>query len=531
MAKFTPEDKFILAHDMGTSSNKAMLVNIYGDILDSTKQEYPMLFPQPGFAEQEPEDWWKAICETTRSLLAKTAVDPHQIVGVTMSSQMQGLVCVDSSGKPLRPAISWADNRGGDVMRKYLWTAPRIQGYNLFRLLKFLHITGGVPGLAGKDIIGKLLWLRDNEPDIFYNTNKFLDPKDYIILLLTGNYVKSTDLAVVWWLLDTRHRRNVWHPGLCKLAGISIDRLPEVKESAAIVGSITEQAARQTGLLPGTPVINGAGDISATALGSGAVEDGRMHIRIGTSGGVAGHFSRRKIDIIHYAGCIGSAFPQKYYLGIGTQDTMGICLEWVKNKVIYHAQKLKEEYNVDKIYVILDKLVERVPPGADGLVFTPWMYGERCPVNDDTLRAGLYNIGLNHTRDHIIRAVFEGIAMNARWSLETMERLFKPVQEVTFVGGGAASDVWSQIMADVTNKIIHQVVEPQQAAGRGVALLASYSLGFLKTFEDIGKHTKIKRTYYPNPANRALYDRLFAAFKMLYKQNKQWYAMMNSRNK
>ncbi len=524
-------EKYILSHDMGTSSDKAMLVTIFGEIIDSTKKEYPLHVPQPGFAEQEPADWWDAVCETSRTLISKTGIDPAAIVGVTMSSQMQGLVCVDQAGVPLRRAITWVDARAGDIMRKYMWTFPRVQGYNIFRLLKFLHITGGAPGLAGKDIIGKIIWLKEHEPEVIARTHKYLDPKDYIIFKMTGSFIKSTDLAVVWWLLDTRKNRNVWHPKLCKMAGIEMDKLPEVRESAAIAGQITAAAAQALGVKAGTPMINGAGDISASALGSGAVVDGKMHVRVGTSGGVAGHFTKRKINIAKYAGCIGSAYPQKYYLGIGTQDTMGICLEWVKNKVIYHAEKLKEEYRVDKIYMILDKLVQRTNPGADGLIFTPWLYGERCPLNDDTLRGGLYNIGLNHTRDHIIRAVFEGIAMNARWALETMEDLYQKVDELNFVGGGAMSETWCQIMADVTNRIIHQVSDPQQAAGKGVALLASYALGYIKTFEEIGTYVRIKNTFYPNPANRALYDRQFQAFKALYKQNRRWYARMNSKTK
>lgn len=524
-------EKFILAHDMGTSSNKAMLVTVYGEIIDSTKKEYQLYVPKPGFAEQEPYDWWDAVCETSLAVIEKTKVNPQDIVGVAFSSQMQGLVLVDKDGKPLRRAISWVDTRAGDIMRDRIWTQPRIMGYNIFRLIKFLTITGGSPGLAGKDIIGKILWLEKHEPEICAATYKYLDPKDFIIYLLTGNYVKSTDLAVVWWLMDTRHRRNCWNKRLCKMAGIDINKLPEVKESGAIAGTITEEAARLTGLLPGTPVITGAGDISASALGSGAIENGQLHVRIGTSGGVAGHFTKRKIDLAHYAGCIGSAYPQKYYLGIGTQDTMGICLEWVKQKVIYHSEKLREEHKVDKIYQILDILVQRVKPGADGLIFTPWLAGERCPLNDDTLRGGLYNLGLSQTRDHIIRAVFEGIAMNARWAMETMEKLFKPVQTLNIVGGGAMSEVWCQIMADVMNRPINQVSDPQQAAGRGVALLASWSLGYIKTFEDIAKYIKIRKTFYPNPENRQLYDRQFKAFKMLYKQNRKWYAMMNSQNK
>ncbi|MFA4839357.1 MAG: FGGY-family carbohydrate kinase [Candidatus Neomarinimicrobiota bacterium] len=524
-------DKYILAHDMGTSSNKAMLVTVYGDIIGSTKKEYPLYVPQTGFAEQEPYDWWDAICETSKAVIQKTGVNPADIVGVTFSSQMQGLVLVSKEGEPLRRAISWVDSRAGDIMRERIWTWPRVQGYNIFRLLRFLRITGGAPSLAGKDIIGKILWLKRHEPDIIAKTYKYLDPKDFVVYKLTGNYVKSTDLAVVWWLLDTRKNINQWHAGLCKMVGIETEKLPEVKTSKAIVGSITETAALATGLLPGTPVINGAGDISASALGSGAVENGRLHVRIGTSGGVAGHFTKRKIDIAHYAGCIGSAYPEKYYLGIATQDTMGICLEWVKNKVIYHAEKLQQEYEVDKLYQVLDKLVQRVKPGSDGLIFTPWLYGERCPLNDDTLRGGLYNIGLNHTRSHIIRAVFEGIAMNALWALETMENLFEKVDDLNFVGGGALSDTWCQIIADIMNRPIHQVTDPQQAAGKGVALLASWSLGYIKTFEDIGKHVKIKNTFYPIPENREVYDKQFKAFKKLYKLNRKWYAHMNSKTK
>jgi xylulokinase len=315
------------------------------------------------------------------------------------------------------------------------------------------------------------------------------------------------------------------------MVGIDINKLPEVRESASIAGTVTEEAARATGLLPGTPVITGAGDISASALGSGAITDGKLHVRIGTSGGVAGHFTKRKIDLAHYAGCVGSAYPQKYYLGIGTQDTMGICLEWVKNKVIYHGEKLRQEYNVEKLYQVLDVLVQKIKPGADGLIFTPWMAGERCPLNDDTLRGGLYNLGLSQTRNHVIRAVFEGVAMNARWAMETMEHLYKPVKELNFVGGGACSEVWCQILADVMNRQINQVADPQQAAGKGIALLASWSLGYIKSFDDIANYIKIRKSFYPNPENRQLYDRLFKAFKMLYKQNRRWYAMMNSKNK
>jgi len=520
-------EKYIISHDMGTSGDKAILVTVHGDIIDTATQHYPIYHPQPGYAEQDPFDWWNAVCSTTRSVIKKSGIAPQDIVGMTFASQMQNVIPISADGKPLMRSMTWLDGRSANIMREKLWTPPRILGYNVFHLLRFLRITGGCPGHTGKDQIGKILWLQTYEPEIFANTKNFLDAKDFIIYQLTGNMVTSVDLAVVWWLLDTRKNRNQWHPGLCKLANIRVEQLCEVRESAAIAGELTEQAAEQTGLLPGTPIINGAGDLSAAALGSGAIDDGELHISVGTSGWVAGHFTKRKIDIAHYTGCIGSAYPQKYYLGMAHQETAGICLEWLKNKVLYHKEQLTEERQVTEIYQVLDQLAEQAGPGAEGLIFTPWMYGERCPLDDDYVRAGLYNIGLNHSREHIIRAVFEGIALNTRWALETIENLYTKVAELNIIGGGAKSDVWTQIFADVTNRKINRVKDPQQAGAKGMALLASLTLGYLESFSDIKKYIKIDRSFHPNPANRKLYDNLFKEFKNIYKQNKKWYKRMN----
>jgi len=520
-------EKYIISHDMGTSGDKAILITIYGDIIDFAKQNYPMYHPQPGFAEQDPLDWWNAVCDTTQAVLKKTGVNPKDVLGMTFSSQMQNLIPVGKDGAPLIRSMTWLDGRSAEIMREQLWIPPRILGYNIFHLLRFLIITGGSPGHTGKDQIGKMLWLQKYEPELFAKTHKFLDAKDFIIYQLTGNMVTSVDLAVVWWLLDTRKNRNQWHAKLSRLAGIRLNQLPDVRESADIVGEITATAAERTGLLPGTPVINGAGDLSAAALGSGAIDEGELHISLGTSGWVAGHFTKRKLDIPHYTGCIGSTYPQKYYLGMAHQETAGVCLEWLKNKVLYHEQQLKEERKVLEIYQVLDQLAEQAGPGAEGLIFTPWMYGERCPLDDDFVRAGLFNIGLNHSREHIIRAVFEGIAFNTRWAMETLEKLYSKVDQLNIIGGGAKSNIWCQIMADITNRKINRVKDPQQAGAKGMALLASMTLGYIDSFEDIKNYIKIDRSFYPNPENRKLYDRLFKEFKNIYKQNKKWYKRMN----
>ena len=219
--------------------------------------------------------------------------------------------------------------------------------------------------------------------------------------------------------------------------------------------------------------------------------------------------------------------PDRYYLAMAHQETCGICLEWLKNKVLYHKDQLKKEYKTSVIYEIFDELAGRVQPGSEGLMFTPWMYGERCPIDDDYVRAGLFNVGLNHSREHLVRALFEGIAFNTRWAMETLENLYKPVEQLNIVGGGAKSDVWCQIISDVTNRRINRVANPQQAGARGVALLASMSLGYVDSFFDIKRLIKIDRVFTPNPGNRALYDRLFREFKNIYRQNKKWYRRMN----
>ncbi len=522
-------EKYILSHDIGTSASKAVLITIHGDIIDDAKQEYPLYHPRPEYAEQDPLDWWEAVCASTRSVLKKTGIDPKDVVGITFSSQGMNLIPVAKDGTPLRHAMSWLDVRSADIIRKKLWTPPRIMGYNIFRLLRFLIITGGAPGHTGKDQIGKVLWLQHHEPEVISKTHKFIDAKDFIIHRFTGSMVTSVDLAYIWWLLDTRKNRNQWHRKLCRLVGVTPEKLCEIRESAAIVGKITTRAAGKTGLLPGTPIINGAGDVSAAALGSGAIDEGELHINLGTSGWVAGHFTKRKLDIPHYTGCIGSAYPEKYYLGIAHQETAGLCLEWLKNKVLYHQEQLKKESHVTEIYQTLDQLAEKADPGAGGLMFTPWLYGERCPLDDDYIRAGLFNIGLNHSRQHIVRAIFEGVAFNTRWAMETLENLYSRVPQLNIIGGGARSDIWCQIIADVTNRIINRMADPQQAGARGIALLASMTLGYIDSFHHIKRYIKIDRRFTPNPHNRRLYDKLFKEFKNLYRQNKKWYARMNKK--
>jgi xylulokinase len=269
--------------------------------------------------------------------------------------------------------------------------------------------------------------------------------------------------------------------------------------------------------------------MTAAAMGSRAIREGEMHINIGTSGWVGGHYHKRKIDIAHYTGCIGSAMPEMFFLGMAHQETSGLCLEWLKNNVLYHEEQLVSDGKVTEIYQLLDDLAAQSNPGANGVLFTPWLYGERSPLDDDFVRAGLYNLSLQTNRTDIIRAVLEGVAFNTRWAMNTLEKLYHRVDELNIIGGGAKSDIWCQIMADILNRNINQIDDAQYAGAKGMALLASKTLGYVDSYEQIINRIKIKNVFRPNHAYRNLYDDMFEQFKKIYKNNRKWFKIMNTR--
>ncbi len=519
--------QFIIAHDMGTSTNKAVLIDERGKVIDLVKATYDVLYPKHGYAEQDPEDWWDAVSSTTKYLIDKTSINPAKIAAITFSTQMQGLLPVNKEGEPLMNSMIWLDARGAEVLHQ-LWKWPKFMGYSPLRILKFLRTTGGSPGLAGKDQIPKIHWLKKHHPEIYEETYKFLDCKDFIVFKLTGKMSTSTDLAYIWWLMDTRDNRNVWSDSLCKMVKIDINKLPDLKKPTDQIGEgIQSEIAQELGLRIGTPVVCGAGDVTCAAVGSGMILDCELHINIGTSGWVAGHVKDRKVDISHYTGCVGSAFPDDFYLVFGHQEIAAGALEWIKNKILYWTDELEKRQQVERVYQIFDELVCQSEPGAKGMMFTPWLFGERCPLDDDNVRGGLFNIGLDQDKRDLLRAIFEGVAFNTRWALETVENLYRKVECLNIIGGGAQSDIWCQIMADITNHQINRVKNPQEAGAIGAALIAWKALGKLDTLEDIKRAVTIDHSFYPNKKLTDFYNRRFKAFQQLYKSNKKWYARIN----
>jgi len=511
--------KYILAHDTGTTSNKAVLVRLDGEIVGHASAEYPVYYPKRGWAEQKPSDWWDAVTKTTRALLERASVKSSDVAAVVFATQMSGTLPVDSNGEPLMPCMIWLDTRAKGQAEKMSRGIIKIAGYGLLTLIRFLSITGGIYGHVGKDPICKILWVKEEQPKIYAETYKFLDCKDYLIYKCTGNFVISRDYANIWWMMDTRKGRFNWSDAILKKYGIDRAKLPKIMKATDVAGKLTAEAAAEMGLLEGTPVVVGAGDVASAAIGSGAIKEGKIHAYIGTSDWLGCHLSERKKDLFHYIGCICSANPEMY-LCVAEQETAGACLDWLKNTMFKESRE-------EDVYELLSEMAAKISPGADGLIFTPWLFGERAPLDDPTVRGGFHNLSLEHGREHMVRAVFEGVALNMKWALFYMEKLAGKAESINIIGGGAISNVWCQIFADALNRRINRVSDPKEAGAKGAAIIAMIALGHFKSFEDAEKLVKIDAVYEPNPQNAAIYEKAFKEFKAIYKNNRRMYRRLN----
>ncbi len=521
------DKKYILAIDHGTSGIKNAIVSTSGEIADFKVQEYQVYYPEQGAAEQSPLEWWDALVKTTHQLLEHSHVPVEDIVAVTTCNQMSGTIPIDKDGNLLHNCITWLDTRGADVIKKLCGGPINISGYGITNLLRWTKRTGGAPGLSGKDIIGHILWLKKAHPEIYSKTWKFLDCKDYIIYRLTGQVATSNDCAIITWLLNDQDPQNMFYdPALLKKAKIDKDKLPDPHPATHIVGTLLPGVAKELGLKLDTKVVLGAGDIAAAAVGSGAVLDEQAHICVGSSSWVVAHIPKRKLDVFHMIASLPSAIPGRYIF-LGEQESAGINLVWLRDKVLYHKDELLMEEKVPNVYKIFDQIVETIEPGAHNLIFTPWMFGERAPVEDHTIRGGLYNVSLDIDRRHIVRAIFEGIAFNTRWLLMYLEKKLKrELTPINIIGGGAASDVWCQIYADILNRNIRQHKTPKEGNSIGATYIASVALGYLN-WEQIPTLFQLNKEYTPRSQYREIYNKLFKEFVNIYKNNKAMFRRLN----
>jgi len=516
--------KYILTHDLGTSGNKAALFDLNLELISQTKEGYPLYYPQPGWAEQNPENYWDAVKKATNTLIQQSNIDPDEISTIVFDCQMNCTIPIDNEGNALMNSISWLDTRAAPLTRKFSKGLIKISGYGLKNILMFLKITGGAPGFNGKDPISHILWLKENKPEIYEKTYKFLSVKDFIIYRCTKKAVTSRDLGHTSWMMNSNPGIFEWSDKILKKFKIDGNKLPEIKKSTDLAGELTIEASKELNLKSGTPVFVSSGDLTSAALGSGAIIDNKLIICLGTSDWVAFHTSKRLKDIAHYAGSISSS--QENYLCISKQETGATCLDWVVQHM-FRSELERFKGNTKELYLHLDSITEKAEVGSKNLIFTPWMFGERSPINDPNVRGGFYNLSLEHTRDNILRSIYEGVAFNIKWSLIVIEKLVGKSEEINCIGGGAKSDVWCQILADVLKRKIVQMETPDLAAAKGSAIISIVGLRLLSKFSDAIPMIKIKKVFVPNTENEEIYNRLFKEFVNIYKRNKKMFKALN----
>jgi xylulokinase len=521
-------DPILLAVDLGTSGMKVALITVSGRVLGWESEPIQLILTADGGAEQAPDEWWRAFLSAATRLMERGVANVMDVRAVCCSTQGEGTVPVDRDGRALMNCILWMDMRGAPYLKQQFKGNININGAGLLNCLRWIRLTGGMPSMTGKDPAAHMLLIRKCFPEVYEKTYKFLNVLDYLNLRLTGRFTATFDSILTSWVTDNRRPEAIHYDrGLVDRCGVDADKLPEIVPCTDVLGRLKPEVAKQLGLAPDVLVVAGAIDTSAAAVGAGAVEDYLPHLYLGTSSWMAAHVPFKKTDINTSMASVPCAVPERYLL-TALQATAGGNLTYLRDNILYHKDELLQEAEVPDIFKVFDQIAARTPAGANGVIYTPWIWGERAPVEDKTLRAGLYNLSLNNTREDIIRAFLEGIAFNTRWLLAPLEKFIgrRPAC-INIAGGGAQSGIWCQIFADVMNVEIRQVADPIYANARGAAWIGAAGLGWI-SFADVARLVQFKQVYSPNPDHRALYDARFEVFKQIYKQMKNVYKHLNS---
>ncbi len=510
----------VLAIDLGTSATKVALVDELGTVTAWAERPNQISLVEGGGVEQDPEEWWRGIVDASQELTARAPAAMRAVTAIGCSSQGEGTIAMGADGIPLMPCISWMDMRGAPHLRREFGSrVPRagIDGLSPLKVAQWIRRTGGMPSTTGKDPAAHMLWVRDERPEIYARTEVFLNVLDYITLRLTGRPVATVDSILTSWVTDNRDPARIrYDDALVAGCGIDRDKLPEIVACTDIVGRLDRHVADLIGVPVGTPVVGGAIDTTAAAVGSGAIALGAVHLYLGTSSWLAAHVPRKQTDLRAGIASVPCALPDRYLL-TALQATAGGNLTWLRDQVLYAADALSVGPAPIDAFQRLDEVVQGSSPGSGRVLYLPWIHGERAPLEDPHLRAGFLGMGLDTTRADLVRAVLEGVALNTRLLLGPMQRgTGAPVERITLVGGGARSAVWPQIMADVLGVQVHVPHDPVAANVRGAALIARVGTGAL-TWAEAERITRPGATLDPTPGSRALHDERFAAYRRAHR--------------
>jgi xylulokinase len=518
---------YVLAIDLGTGGPKVGLVDDTGRVVASGFERNAITFLPSGGAEQDPNEWWQSTLRTAKWVLRQAAVPPDSVVAIGCTSQWSVTVAVDEHGDPLMNAISWMDTRGARYNKEITHGFPSVQGYGVAKMIQWIRLAGLPPTHSGVDALGHMLFIQHERPEVFRKTYKFLEPMDFINFRLTGRCAASQSTVLPMIVTDNRSTECLrYDPWLLRAAGIDPAKLPDLLPNDGIVGPLSPAMAAELGLSPRTQVIVGAGDNHTSAIGSGAVHDYEAVAVLGTSGMLCCHVPFKKTDLSSFIATMPSPLPGRRLI-FGDLGNNGKVLDSYLSNQIFCKDPYGGLEHTPDVYDRMNQAAEQAPPGSGGLLFLPWFNGTLCPQEDAAMRGGFLNLSHITRRTHMTRAVLEGIAYNWRWLLGPAQKFVgRRFPYLRLAGGGAQSDTWAQIMADVLNLPIHQQADPRNGNVLGIAFLAFLRLGRL-TLEDIPGMVRIARVFEPRPENRETYDRLFAQFMVCQKALKPVFHALN----
>jgi len=527
----------IIIFDFGTSSVKTCLFEINQKIhlISSASAGYGLYISKDGGAEQDTEEWWKAICHTTHELFKMTNIKPANIDGMAFCSQMQGTVFVDEKGNALRRPMNYLDQKGVKEYQECMGSGLiKVSGCNLFKLLRNIRVNYAA-STSAKDPVWKYKWVENNEPGIFRKTYKWLDINDYLVARCTGRIMRTADSAFATFLYDTREGKEGWNEGLLKMYGVDPKHMPEIIQPTDLAGTLTKRSADEMGLEEGIPVFAGGGDTTFVNIGAGCTDPGDTHIYVGTSGWVSTFLDHQTVDINSMITGVLSAV-HGYYNYYAELETAGKCFEWaakhiVRDEIGVYINKtdVTEDFEAryTTIYDYLSETAAKAPAGANGVIFTPWLHGNRCPFEDPNAGGMLFNLRVNNNKEDIIRAVLEGICYHLRWLLESTEAKVKTSDTIKFVGGGALSHLTCQMLADITGRRIETISNPQEVGATGTALVVAAGIKKVNVLDLAKELVKPERVYVPGPDTKAVYERSYRVFKKLYRSNRNNFRELN----
>jgi xylulokinase len=496
---------YFIGIDIGTTGAKAVLMNVNGVVISTATNEYPMFTPHPLWAEQNPDDWWKAAYRSIQNVVAQSKINASDVKGIGLTGQMHGLVTLGKGGKILYPCIMWNDQRTSNECKEI---TEKI-GFN-----NLLSITGNqvLPGFTAP----KIIWLRKNKPEVYSKINKVLLPKDYIRFKLTNEFFSDVSDASGTSLLNVKERK--WSQEILSKLEIPIEWLPEVVESISQTGSITKQVSDLTGLIEGTPVFAGGGDQAAGGIGAGAVKEGIVSIVLGTSGVVFTHSDNYRIEPEGKLHAFCHSVPNRWHLMGVTLSAAG-SFRWYRDSFA-QLEKSRAEQTGKDVYDILTSQAETVQSGSEGLFFLPYLTGERTPHPDPNAKGAFIGLNVRHTKAHLTRSVLEGVAYSLRDCYELISNLGIKAESIIVSGGGAKSKLWRSIVADVFNAEINTLT-CTEGAPYGAAILAAVGSGNYKNVnEACEKMLKVDSRIEPDKKRVEIYNDFYSLYKQLYPQLK-----------